>query len=105
LQSPAPTLVLYFPALHATHATPSLAAAYPALQEQFVASVLPLKEKVLSKHRAQLLSAVAAGKTRYLPATQLMHGVFSSDCLYVPGGQALQPSPGVTLQAAASGIE
>jgi hypothetical protein len=102
---PTPTVVLYFPAAHASQSIPSVAPEYPALHEQLVLSVLGLKENVLAGHWMQLVSAVAAGKTRYLPATQLMHGVFSSDTLYVPAGQALHPSPGVTLQAAASGIE
>ena len=100
-----PTPVLYFPATHASHISPSVFPEYPALHEQFVLSVLALKEKVFAGHAMQLLSAVAAGKTRYLPATQLMHGVFSSDTLYVPAGQALHPSPGVTAHAALSGIE
>jgi hypothetical protein len=102
---PGPTLVLYVPALHATHGRPFSPAAYPALHEQFCTIVLGLNENVLAGHGMQLLSAVAAGSTRYLPATQLMHGVLSSDTLYVPGGHALQPIPGVTAHAAASGIE
>jgi hypothetical protein len=86
------------------HSTPSVPAKYPALQEQFLAIVLGLKENVFAGHAWHWLSAVAAGCSRYLPATQLMHGVFSSDDLYVPAGQALQPSPGCTLHSALSGI-
>jgi hypothetical protein len=101
---PTPTVVLYFPATHASQISPSVAPEYPALQMQPVFSVVGLNENVLAGHGTQLLSAVAAGSTRYLPATQLMHGVFSSDCLYVPAGQALHPTPGTTLHAVASGI-
>ncbi len=54
---PMPTPVLYVPALHATHAIPSLAAAYPALHEQMVASVLGLYENVFAGHSTQWLSA------------------------------------------------
>jgi hypothetical protein len=60
---------------------PFVAPENPALHEQLVSSVLGLKENVFAGHAMQLLSAVAAGKIRYLPATQLMHGVFSSSTL------------------------
>jgi len=73
------------------------------LQEQFVSCELPLAENVLAGQSRHSLSSFAADKTRYLPAPQLVHEAPGS-ALYVPGTQALQPIPGVTVHAVADGI-
>ena len=46
MQAPASGLVLYVPASHATHATPSESAVCPAMQEQLVLALLPTSECV-----------------------------------------------------------
>ena len=46
MQLPAPAAALYVPAPHATHATPSVSAVYPAKHEQSPATVLPAAELV-----------------------------------------------------------
>jgi hypothetical protein len=93
VQLPTPGSVLYVPATHATHGTPSSASEYPALHRQLVSCTLRISENVFAGHSRQSVGTVAAGKARYLPATQFMHSVSSSDSLYVPGGQASQPIP------------
>jgi hypothetical protein len=93
VQLPMPGAVLYVPAMHATHATPFAVPEYPALHRQLVSCMLRISENVFAGHSRQSVCAVAAGKVRYLPATQFMHSVSSSDSLYVPGGQASQPIP------------
>jgi hypothetical protein len=71
---------------------------------QLFRSVFAVNEKVFAGHGMQLDSAVAAGVERYLPAPQLMHSEDPASELYVPAGQALQPSPGRVEHAVFSGI-
>jgi hypothetical protein len=93
VQLPMPGSVLYVPATHATHRTPFSAPEYPALHRQSVNCMLRISENVFAGHSRQSVGTVAAGKTRYLPATQFMHSASSSESLYVPAGQASQPIP------------
>jgi hypothetical protein len=85
---PMPTPVLYVPAMHATHSTPSSAPEYPALQEQFVRFVLASNENVFAGQSRHMLSAVAAVSVPYLPAAQAVHASLPRSGLYVPGGHA-----------------
>jgi len=85
---PMPTPVLYVPAMHATHSTPSSAPEYPALQEQFVRFVLASNENVFAGQSRHMLSDVAAVSVPYLPAAQSVHASLPRSGLYVPGGHA-----------------
>ena len=69
-QSPDPIAVLYVPASHATHATPSDCAVYPAMHTQSVSALLPGAETVLAGHAEQLPVPVAA---LYVPASHAKH--------------------------------
>jgi hypothetical protein len=88
---PMPTAVLYVPATHATHASPSVDPEYPALHEQLVSTVLAPTENVFAGQSRHMLEAVAAGSVPYLPAAQSMHASLPRSQLYVPGGHAVHP--------------
>jgi hypothetical protein len=73
VHSPVPVLAFTCPAEHAVHTTPSPAAAYPALQVQFVSASLPVAELV--------------------PVGHVWHIDAPVSVLYVPASHAVQATP------------
>jgi hypothetical protein len=71
---------------------------------QLLMSVFPLNENVFAGHAMHCVSAAAAAVLRYLPAPQFVHVVAPGSELYVPAGQALQPTPGNTEHKVLNGI-
>jgi hypothetical protein len=81
-----PTAVLYFPATHPVHKTPSLPV-YPALHLQFVIAPLPSTDCVYIGQPTHVL-LVAATAVEYVSATQLVHTAEPLVVLNVPATHA-----------------
>ena len=83
-----PTAVLYFPATHPTHKTPSLPV-YPALHLHFVIAPLATADCMYIGQSTQVL-LIAATTVEYVCATQSVHTADPLVGLNVPATQALQ---------------
>jgi hypothetical protein len=80
---------LCFPATHAVHVSP-LETVKPALQAQFVKTVLPAGELEFDGHVVQVEVADALTAAEYVPAPHLVHTVAAVAVEYVPDPQSVQ---------------
>ena len=87
-----PFTVLYVPAAHAVHASPS-SPVYPGLHTQSVAALLPLSEDEFSGHNSHALSHVAAAVVEYVPAPHAKHPDDPFTALYLPASHAVHSPP------------
>ena len=88
-----PVIVLYLPATHAVHGTPS-GPLKPALHVHSVDAAQPLHDApVLAGHARHVAAAVAPIVAEYVPARQFAHASELLVFLYVPAMQAMHGLP------------
>ena len=94
-----PASVLYFPATHSEHVSPSCPDE-PALQAQAVETELPAREFELAGHVRHAETSFAPTDTEYVPASQSKHVSDPASALYCPAAHSEHGPPSGPVEPA-----